>query len=240
MERCLQVYLERNLIVILTTMGNDVANVVSPVVSHEVEVIGNAIIKHGCMKTALRDVPDGSVNLIFTDPPYLAAYLHTYGDLSRLASRILKDDGVLIAYAGKYFLPTIYQYLGSHLDYHWQIDLIHSGAASRLNKRFIHCRSKPLLVYVKKGKNRRESWIDDVLQGTGREKQLHPWQQSEEEATQLMKKLTRPGDLVVDPFLGSGTFAAAAVKLGRSFLGCDEDEKAVGTTRRRLRMLELS
>jgi DNA modification methylase len=224
------VQLERKAIVILTATGNDVADVAC----HEVEVIGDAVIKHGDMKMALRDVPDGSVDLVYTDPPYLAAYLHTYEDLSRLASRILKDDGVLVAYAGKYFLPTIHQYLGAYLDYHWQIDLIHSGVAGRLNKRFIRCGSKPLLVYVKKGRNPREVWIDDVLQGTGREKQLHPWQQSEAEATQLMKKLTRPGDLVVDPFLGSGTFAAAAVKLGRQFIGCDVDEKAVATTRRRL------
>jgi DNA modification methylase len=221
---------------ILTVTGNDVADVVS----REVEVIGEAVIKHGCMKSVLRDVPENSVNLVYTDPPYLAACLRCYEDLSRLASRILKDDGVLVAYAGKYFLPAIMQYLGSHLDYHWQIDLIHSGAAGRLNKRFIHCRSKPLLMYVKKGKNRRESWIDDVVQGTGREKQLHPWQQGEAEATHLIGKLTRPGDLVVDPFLGSGTFAAAAVKLKCHFVGCDVDEKAIATTRKRLRLEEFS
>jgi DNA modification methylase len=225
---------------ILTVSGNEVANGVSPVACSQVEVIGDAVTKHGDMRTVLRDIPDGSVDLIYTDPPYLTSCLHTYGDLSRLASRILKDDGVLIAYAGKYHLPTIYQNLGTYLDYHWQIDLIHSGPASRLNKRFVHCRSKPLLVYVKKGCNRREVWIDDVLRGTGREKQLHPWQQSEAEAMQLMEKLTRPGDLIVDPFLGSGTFATAAVKLRRKFVGCDIDDKAVDTTRRRLRGFELS
>jgi hypothetical protein len=41
-------------------------------------------------------------------------------------------------------------------------------------------------------------------------------------------------DLVVDPFLGSGTTAVAAKRLNRRFVGCDEDEHCVNEAKRRL------
>ncbi len=45
---------------------------------------------------------------------------------------------------------------------------------------------------------------------------------------------TDPGDLVVDPFVGSGTTAVAAAGLGRRWIGADASPVAVATTRRRL------
>jgi hypothetical protein len=46
--------------------------------------------------------------------------------------------------------------------------------------------------------------------------------------------LTNPGDIVCDPFLGSGTTAAVALKNGRGFMGCDSRESQVELARRRL------
>jgi DNA methylase len=46
-------------------------------------------------------------------------------------------------------------------------------------------------------------------------------------------KASEPGDLVVDPFLGSGT-TAACKQLGRRFTGCDIDPAAVATARERV------
>jgi DNA modification methylase len=50
--------------------------------------------------------------------------------------------------------------------------------------------------------------------------------------------VSEPDELIVDPFLGSGTTAVAAVLEGRRFLGCDIDPGCVETTRRRLEQLE--
>jgi len=50
--------------------------------------------------------------------------------------------------------------------------------------------------------------------------------------------VSEPDELIVDPFLGSGTSAVAAVLEGRRFLGCDIDPACVETTRRRLEQLE--
>jgi DNA modification methylase len=53
-------------------------------------------------------------------------------------------------------------------------------------------------------------------------------------ALYFIEHFTRPGDLVVDPFVGSGTTAVAAALVGRRFLGGDIDRAALQRTRTRL------
>jgi site-specific DNA-methyltransferase (adenine-specific) len=50
----------------------------------------------------------------------------------------------------------------------------------------------------------------------------------------LVRQSTEPGDVVIDPFCGSGSVGVAAARLGRSFWGCDVGEEAVSITRDRL------
>lgn len=52
--------------------------------------------------------------------------------------------------------------------------------------------------------------------------------------TRLIRLLSFPGDLVLDPFLGSGTSAVAALDAGRRFVGRDVSPEAIAITRRRL------
>ena len=62
----------------------------------------------------------------------------------------------------------------------------------------------------------------------------HPTQKPVELFELFIRLHTKPGDLVVDPFCGSGSSGVAAKKLGRSWLGCDTDIRWVEMTRRRL------
>jgi DNA modification methylase len=50
----------------------------------------------------------------------------------------------------------------------------------------------------------------------------------------LIEKFTRPGDLILDPFVGGGTTGVVAVPLGRRFLGIDCNIQAVEVARRRI------
>jgi len=58
--------------------------------------------------------------------------------------------------------------------------------------------------------------------------------QDESDAEYLIRHLTEPGQLVVDPFCGSGTIVAAAKKLGRSWLATEMDKNAALVARKRL------
>lgn len=54
----------------------------------------------------------------------------------------------------------------------------------------------------------------------------------------LIEQSTDPGELVFDPFMGSGSAGAAALKAGRHFLGTDIVQKAVDLSRARLQAVE--
>lgn len=62
----------------------------------------------------------------------------------------------------------------------------------------------------------------------------HPTQKPVELIKRCLLASTNPGDLVLDPFLGSGTTAVAAVSLGRGAVGIEEDTNYLQLARRRL------
>ncbi len=76
--------------------------------------------------------------------------------------------------------------------------------------------------------------IPVLCNGTA-EKTLHPTQKPEELIRRFIEASTEPGDLVVDPFVGSGTTALVAERSGRRWIAGDTDPRYVGLTRRRLR-----
>jgi site-specific DNA-methyltransferase (adenine-specific) len=66
------------------------------------------------------------------------------------------------------------------------------------------------------------------------EKTPHATQKPEELIEKLILASSAPGQLVVDPFVGSGTTAVVAARLGRSWIAGDGDPRFVGLTRERL------
>ena len=66
-------------------------------------------------------------------------------------------------------------------------------------------------------------------------KRVHPTQKPECLFTELVEKHSDEGDLVVDPFIGSGTTGIACAKQNRNFMGCDIDLKYTKVARRRIK-----
>lgn len=56
----------------------------------------------------------------------------------------------------------------------------------------------------------------------------------EELACRVIKLFSQKGDIVLDPFLGSGTTAVAAVKLGRHFIGIEKESQYVELSRKNI------
>jgi len=66
----------------------------------------------------------------------------------------------------------------------------------------------------------------------------HPTQKPEKLLAKIILASTKPGDLVLDPFAGSGTTAAVSKKLGRDFVTIDADEHYCLLTLKRLQLAE--
>jgi site-specific DNA-methyltransferase (adenine-specific) len=95
----------------------------------------------------------------------------------------------------------------------------------------------PGLVSAEKaarGKLPTSTWWHTIVSPTGAEKTGYPTQKPEGVVRRMVQASTRPGDLCLDPFAGSGTLGAVAAKLGRRYLLVDSNPEAVRVMRARL------
>ena len=86
------------------------------------------------------------------------------------------------------------------------------------------------------GKNPGDVWIIPNVKHNHVEKTDHPCQFPVELVERLVLSLTNPGDLVIDPYIGVGTTAIAAVRHGRRAAGADTVQEYLETARSRLRL----
>ena len=195
--------------------------------------IGAATLILGDFRIHGLEVLSESIDLIFTDPPYPEKSLPLWSDLSEFANRVLKPNGMLVAYTGAMYLPEVINRLGERLTYWWAGSIVLNGPHSRVFARNIAQGSKPLLFYVKDG-FKPNIWIEDTYHSEGEQKESHDWQQSIGAAMYYIETLTEPGAKVVDPFLGGGTTGVAAIKSGRDFTGIEIDRVAMATAHERI------
>lgn len=95
-------------------------------------------------------------------------------------------------------------------------------------------RSKEHILFLEKGKRKLKSmsWAD-VLYGPVSPRNGWPAQKPERVVERLILNSTEVGDVVLDPFVGSGTTLAAAIRNGRKAIGFDTNPKACEATRAR-------
>lgn len=193
----------------------------------------DSAVWHGDMRELGKRIESNTVDLILTDPPYPGEFLPLFSELSVLAARVLKPGGLCLVYSGQIFLPDVMTRLCESLEYAWTFAIRHSGGNQRIFKVNVNTAWKPVIALYKPPLS---IWWDsfiDVVSG-GREKDLHEWQQAESEAAYFIEHLTLPGQIVVDPFCGSGTVLKAAKELGRQYQGIELDSEHVQQATRRL------
>ncbi|MFO0842908.1 MAG: site-specific DNA-methyltransferase [Gemmataceae bacterium] len=82
-----------------------------------------------------------------------------------------------------------------------------------------------------------DTWYVPRICGTFKERTGHPCQMPEAVLERILRVSSNEGDLILDPFAGSGTTLAAAKRLGRNFIGVELSEEYAGGIRRRLEEL---
>ncbi|WP_187970015.1 site-specific DNA-methyltransferase [Aquibium microcysteis] len=89
----------------------------------------------------------------------------------------------------------------------------------------------------------RTDWLFPICTGAERLKtedggKVHPTQKPEALLARVMMASTRPGDVVLDPFFGSGTTGAVAKRLGRRFVGCEREQDYIDAATARIAAVE--
>jgi modification methylase len=175
----------------------------------------------------------------------------------KAAKRVLKPDGclwVIGSYHNIFRVGAILQNLGF-----WILnDIIWCKTNPMPNfrgKRFTNAHetmiwastspeAKPCFNYeamknMNDEKQMRSDWLLPICSGKERLKtdeggKVHPTQKPESLLYRIIMSSTKPGDVILDPFFGSGTTGAVAKKLGRNFIGIDRDADYAKYAKRRI------
>lgn len=183
------------------------------------------------------EIESESIDLVFTDPPYPKAYLHTYQYLAEYCPRIMRYGASLVCIVAHYSIPQVIQYFDGKLKYRWMLCMNQFNGTHPRMAMGIEVMWKPMLWYVKGSYPMGRGFLRDGIEINGKEgqrKNLHKWEQDLDWCEYYIKKLTKENDTVLDPYMGSGTVAVACQKLNRRFIGSDIDENSFNITKKRI------
>ena len=160
------------------------------------------------------ELPDESIDSIFTDPPWSPDDLHLFMDTAEHAARILKPGGLCFAMTGKADLHSVMNMMDHFLEYHWMV----IGWQPQSNLMFMPRRMmekyRPAVIFSK-GKANTHKFVSDA-RPTTRDKRYHEWGQGKGFWTYYINILG--GDFILDPFCGGGTTAVVCKELGKQWL----------------------
>ena len=198
----------------------------------------------------LRSLPKESVDLIVTDPPYESLEKwRNIGTKARLKSNwfpvIPNSLFPELLEAFDYVLkPNSHCYLFCDAETMFTIKPMIDASGFKFWKPLVwdkkkigmgyHYRARyEFILFFEKGKRKLKNFsMSDVFEFP-KINNGYPTEKPVELAEQLIEQSTEPGNLVVDPFCGSGAFGVAAIQKGRRFLGNDLQEEAVSLSRQR-------
>ena len=173
------------------------------------------------------------------------------------ARRILKPDGALWVIGSYHNIFRVGAAL-QDLDYWLLNDVIWRKANPMPNFRGTRfTNAHETLIWAAKGRKSRvtfnyealkqandetqmrSDWLFPICSGGERlkdtdDEKVHPTQKPEALLYRIISATTKPGDVVLDPFFGTGTTGAVAKKLGRSFIGIEREDTYIAAALKRI------
>lgn len=213
----------------------------------------------------LKTIPSNSVDLIFCDILYNTGktfddYEDKLGNAKEAMEwyeprlkemwRVIKDTGAVYLHCNY----RLVHYLRVKLDEIFGIDsyrneiIWHQGSWKNYSNKKLESAHESMLFYAKQNHTINEQlargytdvWTIDALNQNDKfnEKVGYVGQKPLEYVERIIKISSKPNDIIADFFLGSGTTCVAAKKLGRDYLGCDINPRAIELTKERLDNLD--
>jgi DNA modification methylase len=193
-------------------------------------------ITHGDCTQVMRQMPANSVDFILTDPPYLVNYRDRDGrtiqndanaewlkPAMHEAYRVLKQDRVAIMFYGWTKVDVFFDAWkegGFTPVGHLVFQKTYSSRG-----RFFRYQHEQAYLLAKGRPPLPKQPLADVMNMPYSGNKLHPTQKPVAVLAPLVRNFTLPGELVFDPFAGSGSTCAAALLTGRKYFGVEMDSE---------------
>ena len=221
-----------------------------------------AVLHQGDAVCWLRELPDASVDLIVTDPPYESLEKHrAVGTTTRLKhSKASSNDWFAIFPNDRFheLFVELYRVLKKNSHFYLFCDqetmFVTKPIAESVGFRFwkplvwdkmkigmgYHYRARyELILFFEKGKRKlNDLSVPDIIQ-VPRIYRGYPTEKPVEVSEVLIQQSTEPNEIVIDPFMGSGSTALASLKLNRNFIGNDICTEAINVSHERLQSLQV-
>lgn len=211
---------------------------------------GGLLLHGDCIPLLQKELRTESVDLVLTDPPYLVNYHDRTGrtlahDIQgdwlepafREIARVLKPDRFCISFYGwnkaELFL-TAWKKAGLYPVGH--IVFVKSYASAQ---RFLRYRHESAYLLAKGRPEMPTRVLPDVLEWRYTGNKRHPTEKPLMALIPLIDTFSRAGDVILDPFMGSGSTLVAARMRGRQVVGIELDAGYYRNAAARLRKLEL-
>jgi len=201
----------------------------------------------------LQWAPDEHYDLILTDPPYESLEKHRrVGTTTRLTADwfpVISNEALAAVIAGLYRIlkPDRHCYVFCDWETAWRCV---AGTASAVGFKVwtpivwdkvamgmgYHYRSRyELVMFLEKGKRKLADLGEPNVQAFKRVRGGYPTEKPVAFGELLVRQSTQDGELILDPFMGSGAFGEAVVRQGRRFHGVDVKGDAVELAGERMR-----
>ena len=207
-------------------------------------------VTQGPCEAVMKNLPGGSVDFILTDPPYLVRYKDRNGRTVKNDDndawldpafhemhRVLKPGGFLVSF---YAWNKVDRFMeawrkaGFHVAGHIVFPKRYASGSN-----FTKYQHEQAYLLSKGWPSKPAHPPADVVPWTYTGNKLHPTQKPVGSLKPLIEAYTKPGDIVLDPFAGSGSTLVAAKEAGRRFIGIelDPDHQHTATLRLQSRFL---
>lgn len=196
----------------------------------------------GDARELAEQIPDNSVDLIFTDPVY--ENIDDYRWLAETATRVLKSDRACLVWCSNRGQFEVKAVMEKHLTF--VLPLIYTKIAKAHRafgfKTFLW--STPCL-WFHNGKHAHEWLVDTVVEHSNAiiststpPTDSYKWHKNPEAYVSWLKAFTKPGDTVWDPFCGSGSLPLCCIELGRNFIASEILPDVAARARERVEQLK--
>ena len=197
-------------------------------------------LKLGDCLNVMGDIPDNSIDMVLTDPPYGMNYqsgrrktkaklitgdqdISFLDDLSRELYRVAKENTAHYIFCSYHNIDKFKQ----SFEKYFKIKNILTWVKNNASMGDLSADFAPkteFILFLQKGRRNINGKRDsNVLEFKKTNNKLHPTQKPVDMIEFMISKFSDKGDVILDPFMGSGSTAVACINTNRSFIGIEID-----------------